>query len=421
MEPLFTLPIRFRYRQISRLLVPERTMVDSAARQAQFDRLVAQMTSLSLAELAAYMNLDSFTRWERAVVHLTVEDCRLAALVVYLGVVTHQASSQKELKLPADSLGFRANPKDLQHRTRYWQRILVELTKPQRRRQALDQVGRALLRPPMRKTLREGASLETVLGQVVDEYMDRAVLRRSSTPEVLRGFERSTHITFLQLVLLHEDDALVRSWLETFRAAVDPYQQILERLLRLSWEDLLIVSAFSVQRNPEQTTEGSVPGRVAQLEQELATLRAQYDADVQGLLAVIEQMRQIQQAARDQAAAGSAPVLLDPPVHRLDGKRILVVGDESHATQYRQLVEAKGGVYTFVPGFEKDHSLRSRIQGADAVVFVTAYASHLKFYATKARLEHRPMVNVNQAGVAAFERGLQELQRRLARGERQVV
>ena len=54
-------------------------------------------------------------------------------------------------------------------------------------------------------------------------------------------------------------------------------------------------------------------------------------------------------------------------------------------------------------------------------MFVTAYASHLKFYVTKARLEYRPMVNVNQAGLSAFERGLQELQERLAQGERKVV
>ena len=46
MDPLFILPIRFRYRQISRLLVPERTMVNSDAKQAQFDRLVARMTPL---------------------------------------------------------------------------------------------------------------------------------------------------------------------------------------------------------------------------------------------------------------------------------------------------------------------------------------------------------------------------------------
>ncbi len=74
-----------------------------------------------------------------------------------------------------------------------------------------------------------------------------------------------------------------------------------------------------------------------------------------------------------------------------------------------------------MPGFEKDRSLRSRIQGADAAVFVTAYASHLKFYVTKSRIEHRLMVNVNQARLSAFERGLQELQERLARGEQKVI
>ncbi len=61
------------------------------------------------------------------------------------------------------------------------------------------------------------------------------------------------------------------------------------------------------------------------------------------------------------------------------------------------------------------------VQGANAVVFVTAYVSHLKFHVTKSRIEHCLMVNVNQAGLAAFERGLEKLQERMARGERKVV
>ena len=78
-------------------------------------------------------------------------------------------------------------------------------------------------------------------------------------------------------------------------------------------------------------------------------------------------------------------------------------------------------MFVFVPGFDKDHSLHSRLQGADAVVFVTAYASHLKFYATKARLDNRPMALVNQAGLAAFGRGLDELRERLTRAEQKVM
>ena len=76
---------------------------------------------------------------------------------------------------------------------------------------------------------------------------------------------------------------------------------------------------------------------------ELATLREQYDPDVQGLLAVIEGLR----TSREQTAVSIAPGV---PALRLDGQRILVVGDESHAPQYRQLVEALGGVFLFVLG-----------------------------------------------------------------------
>ena len=147
-------------------------------------------------------------------------------------------------------------------------------------------------------------------------------------------------------------------------------------------------------------------------------MREQYDADVQGLLAVIEELSQIQRASHEPTAVSIASSV---PAHRLDGQRILVVGDEAHAPQYRQLVEAQGGVFSFVPGFDKDRSLHHRLQGADAVVFVTAYASHLKFYATKARLDNRPMALVNQAGLAAFGRGLDELRERLTRNERKVV
>ncbi|MHB1681516.1 MAG: DUF2325 domain-containing protein [Bacilli bacterium] len=175
---------------------------------------------------------------------------------------------------------------------------------------------------------------------------------------------------------------------------------------------------LTVNRERERRPDTPSAERVVQLEQELAALRAQYDADVQGLLAVIEELNQVQRTSREQTAvAGVSSV----PAPDLCGRRILVVGDESHAAQYRQLVEAQGGVFLFVPGFDKDHSLHSRLQGADAVVFVTAYASHLKFYATKARLDNRPMRLVNQAGLAAFGRVLDELRERLVRNERRVV
>ncbi len=68
----------------------------------------------------------------------------------------------------------------------------------------------------------------------------------------------------------------------------------------------------------------------------------------------------------------------------LIGKRILVIGDEGHAPGYRAILDRFGVTMDFLPGFDKDRQLASKLSRADGMVFITAYASHLKFYALKA-------------------------------------
>ena len=415
MDTLMTLSIRFQYRRTSHLLIPDRRMIRDDEECAQFDRLMRRMPPLRLDELAQYIDTASFVRWERAVVGLSLADCKMAALYEYLQIYLHKATP-KEMRILAEGLEVRATPKDLQDRRRFMQRMVGEVCKPRHRQRALYHVGHAFLFPVLRKALRDDVSIEEIEQIVTDHYMDKSTLDPQNDSDV-RAFRRATRHTFLNLILLHEDDELVAAWLNKFRQGVDPHQKTFERLLRRNWDELLYAARLAVSRK-DQSVDLASAQRAAQLEQELAALRAQYDADVQGLLAVIEELRQVQQTAREQTAATCVSAV---PAPGLCGRRILVVGDESHAAQYRQLVEAHGGEFSFVPGFDKDRSLHSRLQAADAVVFVTAYASHLKFYATKARLEDRPMALVNQAGLTAFGRGLDELRERLTQSERRVV
>ena len=80
---------------------------------------------------------------------------------------------------------------------------------------------------------------------------------------------------------------------------------------------------LTVDRERERRSDTTSAQRVVQLEQELTTLREQYDAEVQGLLAVIEELRQVPRISHEQAAVSIA---LGVPAPRLDGERILVVG-----------------------------------------------------------------------------------------------
>ena len=93
----------------------------------------------------------------------------------------------------------------------------------------------------------------------------------------------------------------------------------------MNWGELLQAVRLTVDRYRERRPNTTSTQRVVQLEQELVASCVQYDADVQGLLTVIEEMRQVQRTSHEQAAVSIAPGV---PAPRLDGQRILVVGDE---------------------------------------------------------------------------------------------
>ncbi|MCL6633242.1 MAG: DUF2325 domain-containing protein [Alicyclobacillus herbarius] len=103
----------------------------------------------------------------------------------------------------------------------------------------------------------------------------------------------------------------------------------------------------------------------------------------------------------------------------LRGKRVLVVGDESHAAEYRTIVEAQGAEFDFLPGFKKDRSTASKLAAADGIVFITAYASHIKFHALKAT--EKCSVLVSQAGLGAFSKGIEELGRKFMQEETKML
>ncbi|MHB1684979.1 MAG: DUF2325 domain-containing protein [Bacilli bacterium] len=417
MEPFFTLPIRFQYRLISNRFIPTRSMIHSEEDAAQFGRLMDRMAPLCVDELAQYLSVESFTRWERASVQLSLAECRLLALYTFIRHHMIAKAKDKQLRLLASNMGMHVTPKDLADRRRFTMRLVTGLYHDKRREETVYKAARAFVKPCVRQALRESDSIAELLKLIAAHYFNSAAFDRDHPegPERDRIYKNSIHKIFLNLLLLHEDDGLISLWLTRFAEHCDPHLQELEALLWEGWQDLLYAAAFARHKEQERREDLSI--RVKQLEQELVSLHNQYDADIASLLTVIEDLQRAWSAGRNEPGAEIATAIKPT----LSGQRILVVGDESHAPQYRQLVEALGGVFSFVPGFDKDHSLHSRLQGADAVVFVTAYASHLKFYATKARLDNRPMALVNQAGLAAFGRGLDELRERLTRAERKVL
>jgi hypothetical protein len=88
----------------------------------------------------------------------------------------------------------------------------------------------------------------------------------------------------------------------------------------------------------------------------------------------------------------------------LQGKAVLVVGDESRQAEYRAILKEVGAQASFVSGFGNPKVVQAKAEAADLVVFVTAYASHSTW--TAVRQAKKPLALVNQAGERAFREAL---------------
>jgi hypothetical protein len=139
--------------------------------------------------------------------------------------------------------------------------------------------------------------------------------------------------------------------------------------------------------------------RIAELERELAAVREQ-QRDLS------RQHAQELASLRDRARAESPPAPGPPP---LCGQSVLVVGDEGRQTEYRRIVEAMGGEFTFLPGFGNPTRIEAAAAGATLLVFITAWASHKAFtHARAAEQAGVPLLLVPQAGAARFRDALEQ-------------
>ena len=65
----------------------------------------------------------------------------------------------------------------------------------------------------------------------------------------------------------------------------------------------------------------------------------------------------------------------------LDGKKVLVIADESHKDGYKEIVERHGGIYEFISGIDgSTNYVVNRAQASDEVFFCTAYAKHKIYF-----------------------------------------
>ena len=299
----------------------------------------------------------------------------------------------------AKGLGIRITEKDVRKGVeRMRRRMAWELDKPaNRERMATHGVCAFLRNAQLRDKIRKGPQEDAhaVVQQTLDILLDTKSLGTNPIPDVARASTILTMAAFLS------EDVLV-AWIrwiqETWTDGEDIVRSALWRGLRL-W----------IQARTEH--KARAPKQIAQsdeekVREELAALKANYEADMREMWAVMERQKE-QLLARVRGESESSTVRV------LEGQRILVVGDESHAVAYRALVEEQGATFDFLPGYDQNGQIASKMTSADGIVFVTAYASHLKFYALKARVDMRRAVMVNRAGLAAFGMGLEELGRKL--------
>ncbi len=142
------------------------------------------------------------------------------------------------------------------------------------------------------------------------------------------------------------------------------------------------------------------------LKQRQREMEAQHQIDLEYLQSSLVEL---QERARKMELGEVTSLTSAGSFGALQSKRILIVGDDSHKTAYRQMVEMYGAEFDFVSGFEKDAQAVSRFGWADGVILVTAYTDHAKWYALKAHVSMEKLVLVNRAGVAAMDEGLKAL------------
>jgi hypothetical protein len=343
-------------------------------------------------ELWSFMQDPAFVADEDALVQLDLDDCRRLNGYYTLRIMAESIASKHLFIESLRSIGIRLTPKDQKGSPeRLLRRAEVALLKPHIMQRHLTIQEHALITPDIRKALEEDVPWAT-FRDTITKIMD--IRNADEGKEIIAG-------TLYALLFLIQDVQLVQRWLARAKEVADPKQTVLSSVLAYSLFAYFRARLRAAETRATQPSENGVQANeIARLRQENQRLREQYEQDVRTLLDVIERLEV-------KKREGSTQEQVSP----LEGKRVLVVGDESHAAEYRTIVQSQGAEFDFLPGFDKDRAIASKLAAADGIVFITAYASHIKFYALKAT--DKCSVLVSQAGLGAFSKGIEELARKL--------
>lgn len=398
----FTFPIyaRFQYNKVSFTHVPKR-------KSREFEENMGQTVSVTLDELVQFMQDPSIQEWETVVMHLSLTEIRRMLSFGFVDALLFEIPTHRHkiMGILRDGLHIRLTPKDLQGgMERMRPRIRIEMFK--------DRVFHSFVRFQqelgLRREFRTLIEDESFNWDKVAHFIEYEILKTSATKSEGKSRIQEVVLTFYDFLFYHEESSLIEHWLKKMRTQVDDNLAWLEETL-VEW----VPTYLSAQaQSGVRKLVGTVHTTSLQDEliQTLQKQNQEQQETIDMLLSVIESL-----SPKHRPDEG----ISDIPVLR--GERILVIGDSGHRSAYRALVEARGGAFDFLEGFEKDGRTDSKMASADGILFVTAYSSHKKFYALKAEKQFHKCVLVNQAGLGEFERGLETLVQRMQSVELDVA
>ncbi|MDI3297646.1 MAG: DUF2325 domain-containing protein [Bacillota bacterium] len=162
-----------------------------------------------------------------------------------------------------------------------------------------------------------------------------------------------------------------------------------------------------------ETGTAKLTGEVARLKRELAEARErirELEEERDDLRAAVAHLADAlrQERARAAAPRGTDPGAGTSKAKPLKGERVVVIGDDARAPEYRTIVEEMGGEFDFQPGFDRLGALPARLEWATLCVLITAYASHKAWgHVRAAEARGLRVILVDRAGADAFRRALE--------------
>jgi hypothetical protein len=381
----YRFPVTFRYREVR---------IESA-----WDEVFVQRSPvISVEDLVEWMHEPDFTEWEKAVLDVPFDGLQGLSVWTFLMQIWAREKNPRMLAQAAFQLGLSVRQKDRQgHQSRLLSRCFKELIKPATLRRAVERQRTLCYSAQLRRDMKACQHWTELFGRILATYpmsVQRDFERAEASEK--QAIERETARYVYSILVYHEDQETIAFWETRLQEELDPDGTIFrETYADALYHFLHVVGTADIERVEQAETE--------RLREENRVLREENAY----LLGFLTQSSQAFSKVEKETPSGL-------PEKTLQGKRILVVGDEGHTVAYRAILERVGASMDFLPGFDKDRQLASKLSGADGMVFITAYASHLKFYAMKAAKTKETCVLVHQAGLGEFAKGVAELCERLS-------